>query len=70
MFNLYGLTKGQKAICDFADAMIDHAGNMPSLPVPAMTFYRFAPWEIARELQKPPAKGQLKIVATGNKEDP
>ena len=29
-----------------------------------------APWEIARELQKPPLAGALKIVATGLKEDP
>jgi putative SOS response-associated peptidase YedK len=28
------------------------------------------PWEIARDLQKPPPKGALKIVASGRKEDP
>jgi putative SOS response-associated peptidase YedK len=28
-----------------------------------------APWEIARELQKPPPAGALQIVATGSKED-
>jgi hypothetical protein len=32
MYNLYSITKGQKAIRDLAKAMIDHAGNMPSLP--------------------------------------
>jgi putative SOS response-associated peptidase YedK len=32
MCNLYSVTKGQKAIRDLAKAMIDHAGNMPSLP--------------------------------------
>ena len=32
MCNLYSLTKGQKAIRDLAKAMVDHAGNMPSLP--------------------------------------
>jgi putative SOS response-associated peptidase YedK len=32
MCNLYSITKGQKAIRDLAKAMIDHAGNMPSLP--------------------------------------
>src|SRR5215469_4539724 len=31
MCNLYSITKGQKAIRDLAKAMIDHAGNMPSL---------------------------------------
>ncbi len=31
MCNLYSLTKGQKAIRDVAKAMVDHAGNMPSL---------------------------------------
>ena len=30
--NLYSITKGQKAIRDLAKAMIDKAGNMPSLP--------------------------------------
>jgi putative SOS response-associated peptidase YedK len=29
-----------------------------------------APWEIARELQKPPPAGSLKIIATDTKEDP
>jgi putative SOS response-associated peptidase YedK len=29
-----------------------------------------APWDLARELQRPPPKGALKIVATGKKEDP
>ncbi len=29
---LYSITKGQKAIRDLAKAMVDHAGNMPSLP--------------------------------------
>jgi putative SOS response-associated peptidase YedK len=29
-----------------------------------------APWEIARELQKRPPAGALRIVATGRKEDP
>jgi len=28
-----------------------------------------APWEVARELQRPPAPGALKIVAAGRKED-
>jgi putative SOS response-associated peptidase YedK len=28
-----------------------------------------APWEIARELQKPPPAGALKIVATDTKQD-
>jgi putative SOS response-associated peptidase YedK len=32
MCNLYSVTKGQKAIRDLARAMVDHAGNMPSLP--------------------------------------
>jgi putative SOS response-associated peptidase YedK len=32
MCNLYSLTKGQKAIRDLAKAMVDRAGNMPSLP--------------------------------------
>ena len=32
MCNLYSLTKGQKAIRDLANAMVDRAGNMPSLP--------------------------------------
>ena len=32
MCNLYSITKGQKAIRDLAKAMVDHAGNMPSLP--------------------------------------
>jgi putative SOS response-associated peptidase YedK len=32
MCNLYSLTKGQKAIRDLAKAMVDHAGNVPSLP--------------------------------------
>jgi putative SOS response-associated peptidase YedK len=32
MCNLYSLTKGQKAIRDLAKVMVDHAGNMPSLP--------------------------------------
>jgi hypothetical protein len=32
MCNLYSITKGQKAIRDLAKAMIDHAGNMPTLP--------------------------------------
>jgi hypothetical protein len=32
MCNLYSITKGQKAIRDLAKAMIDRAGNMPSLP--------------------------------------
>jgi hypothetical protein len=30
--DLYSITKGQKAIRDLAKAMVDHAGNMPSLP--------------------------------------
>jgi putative SOS response-associated peptidase YedK len=30
--NLYSITKGQKAIRDLAKAMVDRAGNMPSLP--------------------------------------
>ena len=29
-----------------------------------------APWELARDLQRPPPKGALKIVASGRKEDP
>lgn len=29
-----------------------------------------APWEIARDMQRPPPPGALKIVATGRKEDP
>lgn len=32
MCNLYSITKGQKAIRDLAEAMVDNAGNMPSLP--------------------------------------
>jgi hypothetical protein len=32
MCSLYSITKGQKAIRDLANVMIDHAGNMPSLP--------------------------------------
>jgi hypothetical protein len=28
-----------------------------------------APWELARDLQKPPPKGALEIVARGRKED-
>ena len=32
MCNLYSITKGQKAISDLAKALVDHAGNMPSLP--------------------------------------
>jgi hypothetical protein len=32
MCNLYSITKGQKAIRDLANAMVDRAGNMPSLP--------------------------------------
>jgi putative SOS response-associated peptidase YedK len=143
MCNLYSLTKGQKAIRDLAEAMVDRAGNMPSLPAifpngrapvvfardesrPLMFFagirrewegdrgtkavpdvgrhlvFSFlttdasldvapihpdatpvllldegardtwinAPWEIARELQRPPPAGALRIVAAGAKEDP
>jgi putative SOS response-associated peptidase YedK len=29
-----------------------------------------APWEIARDLQKPPPAGGLRVVAAGAKEDP
>jgi putative SOS response-associated peptidase YedK len=29
-----------------------------------------APWEVARDLQKPPPAGMLRIVASGKKEDP
>jgi hypothetical protein len=32
MCNLYSITKGQMAIRDLAKAMVDHTGNMPSLP--------------------------------------
>jgi hypothetical protein len=32
MCNPYGITQGQKAIRDVANAKIDHAGNMQSLP--------------------------------------
>ena len=32
MCNLYSITKGQKAIRDIAKAVVDLAGNMPSLP--------------------------------------
>ena len=32
MGSLYSITKGQKAIRDVAKAMVDYAGNMPSLP--------------------------------------
>jgi hypothetical protein len=28
-----------------------------------------APWELARDLQKPPPKGALENVATGRKEE-
>ena len=29
-----------------------------------------APWEIARELQKPPPAGTVRVVSAGQKEDP
>ena len=32
MCNLYSVTKPQAAIRDLAKAVVDHAGNMPSLP--------------------------------------
>jgi len=32
MCNLYSVTKGQKAIMEAVDAMVDSAGNMPSMP--------------------------------------
>jgi putative SOS response-associated peptidase YedK len=32
--------------------------------------WMFAPWEMARELQKPPPAGTLRVIAAGKKEDP
>ena len=32
MCNLYSITKGQQAIREFAGAMHDRTGNLPSLP--------------------------------------
>ena len=47
--NLYGITKGQKAIRDLANAMIDKAGNM--LSVPGVVPNRVAP--VVRSAPKP-----------------
>jgi putative SOS response-associated peptidase YedK len=39
------------------------------LDKPAREQWMLAPWEIARELQKPPPAGALKLVARDTKED-
>jgi putative SOS response-associated peptidase YedK len=36
----------------------------------ARAAWMHAPWEIARDLQRPPAAGVLRVVAAGSKEDP
>jgi putative SOS response-associated peptidase YedK len=39
------------------------------LDEPAREAWMTAPWEVAKDLQKPPPVGSLKVVATGKKED-
>src|SRR5689334_6269289 len=59
MCNLYSQKKGQAAIREVAHAMRDLTGNLPPLPA----IWMAAPWEIARDLQRPPPAGALRIVA-------
>jgi putative SOS response-associated peptidase YedK len=110
MCNLYSQKKSQAEVRDLAKAMVDRAGNMPSLPAifpkatpdvgthlvfsflttdaspdvapihpdatpvllldeAAREQWMTAPWEIARDLQKPPLAGTLRVVVVDMKED-
>lgn len=71
-------TRGKHLVLSFltTDASLDvkpiHPDATPVLLLDeaARDTWMAAPWEIARDLQWPPSKGVLKIVAAGKKEDP
>jgi hypothetical protein len=80
--NVYSVTKGQAAIITLVRAMRDRTGNLPAMPGIFPDFPRAdrayrarrqwmtAPAQEALKLQRPLPDGSLKIVMTGEKEDP